>query len=250
MSGSHVRASIAVLALAAAAAHVLPLSAQHPPAGPRFEIAFAANARSEPVTGMVYVAISRDNKTTPIQQADTTGTPLFAKYVDQLKPGAGATIGIEDRGHPVASLKDLPAGDYWVQPFVNVYTRFARADGHVVWLHMDQWEGQNWKRSPGNLYGDPVRMRIDPRSEAAIRLVADKVMAPITVAPDTDFVKRIKIQSDILTTWHPNAYFIENDRMKVERLNRRRPDGNIVSMMKDENQYELVVGDQSRSGGQ
>ena len=38
--------------------------------------------------------------------------------------------------------------------------------------------------------------------------------------------------------------------MKVERPNQRRPDGNIQSMMKDENHYELVVGDKSRSGGQ
>ena len=41
---------------------------------------------------------------------------------------------------------------------------FARADGHTVWLHMDQWEGQNWKRSPGNLYGDPVKITFDPQS--------------------------------------------------------------------------------------
>src|SRR5262249_37825078 len=32
--------------------------------------------------------------------------------------------------------------------------------------------------------------------------------------------------------------------------NERRPDGNIESMMKDENWFELVVGDRSRSGGQ
>ena len=38
--------------------------------------------------------------------------------------------------------------------------------------------------------------------------------------------------------------------MKVDRPTKRRPDGNIVSMMKDENHYELVVGDKSRSGGQ
>ena len=56
------------------------------------------------------------------------------------------------------SLRDIPAGEYRVQPFVNVYTKFARADGHTVWLHMDQWEGQQWKTSPGNLYGDPVRI--------------------------------------------------------------------------------------------
>ena len=294
-----------------------------------------------------------------------------------------------------------------MQPFVNVYTRFPRADGHTVWLHMDQWEGQNWKRSPGNLYGDPVKMRIDPASATPIRLVADKVIPPIVPPADTDMVKRIKIQSQVLTKWwgqpiflgatillpkdydkhpevrypvnyiqghfslgapggfgrggdfdklwlaeetprfiyvtlqhpspyyddsyavnsenngpygdaimqellpaietqfrvirqpwarmlsggstggwialahqvfypnfyggafascpdsvdfnyhqivniykDPNAYFIDHDWMKVDRPTQRRPDGNIVSMMKDENHYELTVGDKSRSGGQ
>ena len=47
-----------------------------------------------------------------------------------------------------------------------------------------------------------------------------------------------------------NAYFIDKGWMKVDRPNERRPDGNIKSMMKDENWYELVVGDKSRSGGQ
>ena len=150
--------------------------------GPRFEIGFARAARAERVTGMVYLAISRDNQTSPIQQAGTTGAPLFSRYVDQLEPDATIPLGVSDRGHPVASLRDIPAGDYWVQPFVNVYTRFARADGHTVWLHMDQWEGQDWKRSPGNLYGDPVKVRIDSESKQPIRLVADKVIPPIVTA--------------------------------------------------------------------
>lgn len=47
-----------------------------------------------------------------------------------------------------------------------------------------------------------------------------------------------------------NAYWIERDWMRIERPNQRRPDGNIQSMMKDENWYELTVGDRSRSGGQ
>ena len=47
-----------------------------------------------------------------------------------------------------------------------------------------------------------------------------------------------------------NAYWLERGWMRVERPNQRRPDGNIQSMMKDENWYELVVGDKSRSGGQ
>jgi hypothetical protein len=190
-------ASGAAVSLATAAT----LARQSASPSPRVEISFPASAHAQAITGRVYVAISKTNDRAPIQQADVTGSPLFGKNVEALAPGAAAVISGDDFGHPVASLRDIPAGDYWVQPFVNVYTKFDRADGHTVWLHMDQWEGQNWRRSPGNLYGDPVQMHFDPSSSAPIRLVADKVIPPIQVPADTDSVKRIKIQSQILTKW-------------------------------------------------
>ena len=138
--------------------------AQTPAASPRFEITFAKSAHAEPITGRVYVAISRtsDANRTPIQQAGETGVPLFGVNIEQLAPGAPVVIDAKTFGHPVQSLRDIPAGEYWVQPFVNVYTKFARADGHTVWLHMDQWEGQHWQRSPGNLFGAPVKVSFDP----------------------------------------------------------------------------------------
>src|SRR6186997_3202834 len=148
-------ASVLALGVAASAVHRA-AAEQGSAAGPRIEIAFTKEARSEAVTGMVYVAISRDNQQSPIEQAAPTGVPLFSRFVEGLAPGTAATITGDDRGHPLTSLRDLPAGEYWMQPFVNVYTRFARADGKTVWLHNDRWEGQNWKRSPGNLTGDPV----------------------------------------------------------------------------------------------
>jgi hypothetical protein len=47
-----------------------------------------------------------------------------------------------------------------------------------------------------------------------------------------------------------NAYWFDRGWMKVDRPTRRQPDGNILAMMKDENWFELAVGDRSRSGGQ
>ena len=382
------------------------ISAQQRAAGPRFEISFSKDAHPTPITGRVYVAIARVGAPggrggTPINQTGETGVPLFGVNIEALAAGKSVVIDAATFGHPVQSLRDIPAGEYMVQPFVNVYTRFARADGRTVWLHMDQWEGQNWKRSPGNLYGDPVKITFDPRSSAPITLVADKVIPPVTVPPETDDVKRIKIQSTILSKWwgqpiylgavvmlpkdydkhpdvkypiiydeghfslraprlpaeywnadgtprviiatlqHPspyyddsygvnsanngpygdaimqelipavesrfrvigqpwarlltggstggwislakqvmypdfyggtwslcpdgvdfryhqivniysdsNAYWLNRGWMKIDRPTQRRPDGNIVAMMKDENWYELVAGDHSRSGGQ
>ena len=179
-------------------------------ARPRFEISFAKSAHSEPITGRVYVAISRigDSVNTPIRQTGETGVPLFGINVDNLAAGKSATIDAAVFGHPVQSLRDIPAGEYWVQPFVNVYTKFVRADGHTVWMHMDQWEGQNWKSSPGNLYGRPVKIAYDPKSPKPIALVADQVISAITPPADNDNVRRIKIQSQILTKWWGHPIFL------------------------------------------
>ena len=176
----------------------------------RFEVSVAPAAHRAPITGRVYIAITRtnDERITPIEQTGETGVPLFGVNVENLAAGAKAVIDDRAFGHPVQRLADLPKGDYWVQPFVNVYTKFARADGHTVWLHMDQWEGQNWKRSPGNLYGEPVRVSFDPASRTPIALVADKVIPPVQVPPDDDHVKRIRIQSQILSRWWGHPIFL------------------------------------------
>ena len=192
---------------AAAAMGTIRLTAQAT-AAQVVEVSFARSAHAEPITGMVYFALSADGKTAPIQQTDPDGVPLFSKFVEQLQPGAAVAFDAGYRGHPAASLRDVPPGEYWVQPFVNVYTRFPRADGHTVWLHMDRWEGQDWKKSPGNLYGDPVKVRIDASSTEPIRLVADKAIPPVTPPADTAMVKRIRIQSQILTKWWGQPIFL------------------------------------------
>lgn len=174
----------------------------------RIEVSFTPSAHAQPITGRVYVAISRSDETPPIEQTDITGVPLFGHDVNSLKPGAEAVIDASDFGAPPASLRDIPAGDYWMQPFVNVYTKFARSDGHTLWMHMDQWEGQNWKKSPGNLYGKPVKVHFDPNSSTPIHLVADQVIAPIPFPKDTPFVKRFRIQSKMLSAFWGHPIFI------------------------------------------
>ena len=107
----------------------------------RFEVTFPASVRAEPVTGRIYVMISRTNDREPRLQIGRTGVPFFGRDVENLRPGDAGVIDATDLGSPVASLADVPAGDYYVQSFVNIYSEFRRADGHVVWMHDDQWKG-------------------------------------------------------------------------------------------------------------
>ena len=165
----------------------------------KFEIRVPVSVRNEPLTGRVYVIISRDSTSDPRTQVARVGTPLFGHDVQHLAPGAAAVVTGMDLGTPVFDMADIPAGDYWVQPFVNVYSEFKRADGHVLWMHDDQWEGQNWARSPGNIYGVAQKMHLDPKSRTVIKLTADKVIPPIVVPADNEYVQRFKFQSPSLT---------------------------------------------------
>lgn len=177
-------------------------SPRSPAPGPRslhFEVSFPSTAHAGPITGRVYVMISRTDEREPRLQIGRTGVPFFGRDVETLAPGQTAIIDETDLGTPVESLKDIPPGEYFVQGFVNIYSEFRRADGHVVWMHDDQWEGQRWNVSPGNLYSDVQKVRIDPAEDGVIRLSAARVIPPAEVPPDTAWVKRFKFQSPMLT---------------------------------------------------
>ncbi len=164
-----------------------------------FEISFSEDVFSGPITGRVYVMISRDKKREPRMQIGRNGTPFFGVDISQLPPGRDAVIDDTVLGSPVENLRDIPSGDYYVQGFINIYTEFHRSDGHVVWLHNDQWEGQRFNRSPGNIYSEIKKVHLDNKNGYKVKLVASKKIPPVKVPPDTQWVKRIKFQSKLLS---------------------------------------------------
>jgi hypothetical protein len=153
------------------------------------------------------VVVSTSDKPEPRLQAGNWGDsgPFFGVDVNALAPEKGAVIDASTPGSPMRSLRDVPAGDYFVQALVNIYTEFHRADGHTVWLHMDQWEGQHFNRSPGNLYSEVQKMHLDAAAGYDIKLSLTKEIPPVQVPPDTAWVKHIRIQSEMLTKFwgHP-----------------------------------------------
>ena len=167
----------------------------------KFEISFPASAHAGPITGRVFVALTRHANPEPRLQVAgwQRSTPIFGVDVDQLKPGDWTQIDGGTLGYPLHSLRELPAGEYYVQAIVNVYTEFHRAKGPAIWAHMDQWEGQHFNRSPGNLYSDVQQVHLDPTAGYVIRLTASKVIPPVEVPADTAWVKHVKIQSKLLS---------------------------------------------------
>ena len=178
--------------------------------GQKFEISFPASAHAGAITGRVFVVLAKREQPEPMRQAGSwTGqAPFFGLDVDALAPGQSAVIDARTPGFPASSLRDVPAGDYFVQAIANVYTEFHRSDGHVIWAHMDQWEGQQFTRSPGNLYSEVKKVHLDAAPGYDVKLELTKVIPPVEVAADTAQVKRVRIQSDLLTKFWGHPFFL------------------------------------------
>jgi hypothetical protein len=187
-----------------------PGSSANSPDHVRFSISFPASARAEPVTGRMYLMISPDSTPEPRLRGDdfVASTPLFGVDVTALAPGQTAVINDATASYPVTSLSGIPAGDYFVQAVLSVYTQFHRADGHVIWAHMDQWEGQHFGTSPGNLTSLPQRVHIDPGAGYDIPISLNTVIPPIALRPDSKWIKHIKIRSDMLTKFWGQPVFL------------------------------------------
>jgi Putative esterase len=206
----------------------LPVVSGAQTSGLSFAITFAASTHAAPVTGRAFLIISRDSNPEPrfeIHPFDR-GLPIFGRDVNALHPGEPVVIDATIPGYPLKSLTDLPPGDYYAQAVLNVYTEFHRADGHVIWAHMDQWEGQNFATSPGNLYSVPRKIHVSMRLDEPISLVLSRTIPAKPPTPDTKWVKQIKIQSKLLSAFwgrpiylgasvllpagydaHPNAHY-------------------------------------------
>jgi enterochelin esterase-like enzyme len=157
----------------------------------------------EPLDGRLLLLVSRDSTPEPrFQRLRSPMAPaLFGIDVEGLGAGDVATFRGSVRGWPVERVQLLPADDYFVQAVLNVYTTFQRADGHVIKAHMDQWEGQQWNRSPGNLVSPVLRVRVDPGATEPLRLTLTEEMPPIEPPKDTRYVRHIRFRSELLSEW-------------------------------------------------
>ena len=175
----------------------------------RVEVSFPSSVHATPITGRLILIVSRDSAREPRFRAGSYGgtQPFFGLDVSALAPGATATIDASTAGYPF-TLAQLPAGDYYVQAVMNVYTQFHRADGHVIWGHMDQWEGQHWNTSPGNLVSNVQRVHVDAANPINLKLSLSRVLPPVTVPADTKWVKHVKIQSKLLSTFWGQPIYI------------------------------------------
>jgi hypothetical protein len=179
-----------------------------PAAAQQATVTLDPSVATGPTTGRLFVIFGRTDAREPRFQAGSYGgsVPFYGMDVDGWKPGAATTV-----GGTVLSFRfrisHVPAGDYYVQALLNVYTQYHRADGHTIWVHADQWEGQHWSSSPGNLVSEVVKVHFDPAARTTVKLALTKKLPPLDPPVDTRWVKHIKLKSELLSKfWGAPVY--------------------------------------------
>jgi hypothetical protein len=176
-----------------------------------FSVSFPAGRSGKPLDGRVILMLSRDFTREPrthVAPNEPLASPyLFGLTVEGLAPGAKAVLDDSAFGWPATHLSAIPAGDYFVQAVLNRYEEYHLADGRTLKLPPDKGEGQQWSHKPGNLYSTPVRLHIDPAHAVRTALVLDQEMPAIAPPKDTEFVRHIRIRSELLSKfWGRDVY--------------------------------------------
>ena len=176
-----------------------------------FAVSVPGARGTAPLDGRVILLISRDLAREPrthVEPDEPLAIPyLFGLNVDGLAPGREVVLNDNAFGWPAAHLSNIPAGDYLVQAVLNRYEAFHLADGRNLKLPPDRGEGQQWAKKPGNLFSKPLRVHIDPAHPVTTALLLDQEMPAIAGREDTEFVRHVRIRSELLSHfWGRDVY--------------------------------------------
>lgn len=166
-----------------------------------FAVSFTKELQDQAQDGRLLLLLSKNDQAEPrFQISDGLNTQLvFGVDVEGMKPGEDINVNENAFGFPFKNIREIPAGEYYVQALINRYETFQLKTGHTVKLPPDQGEGQHWNEKPGNFYSKPVKMKIDPSKSDRIKIVMDQKIPPVEEPKETKYIKHIRIQSKMLS---------------------------------------------------
>ena len=172
-------------------------------------VSFSEDVHRTPLDGRILLLLSNNNDNEPRFQIGEglNNQIVFGKNIEQLNPGERVIFDEKDFGFPMESLSQVKPGTYYAQAVLHVYETFNLATGQTVKLPMDNGEGQQWNRSPGNLFNTPVRIEITENGIEDLAIVMDQKIPEIVPPEDTEWIKHVQIKSEKLSEfWGRDMY--------------------------------------------
>ena len=174
-----------------------------------FNVSYDGSLATEAQDGRLLLMLATHEEQEPrflISNAANTQL-VFGVNVEDWAAGSEWVIDRRAKGFPLADLSEVPAGTYYAQALLNRYRDYHLADGKVVSLPPDRGEGQQWNRKPGNFYSRPVKIDINETGSGTFELVLDQVIPEIEPPEDTEFVKHVRLRSELLSEfWGEDIY--------------------------------------------
>lgn len=172
---------------------------------PRFEITVESATYATPLTGRLILVVSKSATPEPRLLVAPQGPAIFGVDLQQFRSGQPAIVDSSALGYPMR-LANLPPGDYYVQPVINVYEQTHRADGKTIWVHLNDGSQEVFQNAAGNLYGDARRVHIG--DGGTVKLTVNHVIAAQPGDADTEWVKHVRIQCQKLTRFWGRPIYI------------------------------------------
>ncbi|MCP4976232.1 MAG: hypothetical protein GY931_08740 [Maribacter sp.] len=172
-------------------------------------VSFTESIHPDQLDGRLLLMLSNNDEKEPrFQINDGLNSQLiFGMNVDDMAAGENITFDDAVFGYPFSSLSDVPPGEYNVQALLHVYETFDLSTGHTVKLPMDNGEGQQWNKSPGNLYSKPFKISVTGKGVQNVEVVMDQIIPPIEEPADTEWIKHINVKSEKLSEfWGRDVY--------------------------------------------
>lgn len=174
-----------------------------------FSISFSKDLEPLSVDGRLLLFITPNEETEPrYQVSDGVSTAqVFGVNVEEWKPGEPAIIDGLVFGYPLQSLNLLPAGDYFVQGFLNRYDTYHLANGSSLKLPASWAAGQKFNNEPDNLFSKPQRVSIKAGNSGLLKIELTEKVPPITKPKDSKYIKHIEMKSEKLSAfWGRDMY--------------------------------------------
>ena len=176
---------------------------------PRFSIQFSDDLASDAQDGRLLLMLATHDGSEPrFLVSNGLNTQLiFGRNVSDMTGGESVVIDDSHIGFPLADLSAVPPGTYYVQALLNRYKEFNLSNGKTVSLPPDRGEGQRWNRKPGNFYSEPVQIEISEAGINQFEIVMDQIIPEIDPPADTEYIKHIKMRSELLSEfWGTDVY--------------------------------------------
>jgi hypothetical protein len=175
-------------------ASILYTPAKTSPSSPlRFEVNIAHGLVSTPQNGRLFVVMSLKGQGEPrltIGQTGLDASPLFGRDISGFAPGTSGIIDDTCAAFPIDRLSRLKAGDYIVQALFDSNTDLKSVN------------------APGNLYSKQQKIHLDPSQGATVTIELTERVPPEQTPPENEYVKYIKIQSNLLSKFHGRPIYL------------------------------------------